>query len=367
MDDLLGAPDSATDYDSHRPLVSVIVPFYNVQAYIAECISSVLTQDHRNIELLLIDDASTDSSRAIADRYAKQDPRVRIITHNKNLGLGPARNTGARNASGSYFFFLDSDDYLASSSALRALVNSAQNNGHDVLIASCVSLTDDGKIIDHEKGHACGKIKAQGTDIGGMDAFLAVMGQSPKYYLPMRAWGTLIERNFYSALSLDYPPFEHEDIPHTPFMYASAKSLAFSEEVAVVYRTREGSISRTPWNARRIQRYRQMWNVFRENTQRFSLQDGLALSTIEMAGHMIWRMETNSFDSDGLAEAVSLLEEMMRDAARTRDLDKLWNFLDWTNRSLATWSGSHRSFAQIIAALPANLTVKYYERRLGVT
>ena len=92
-------------------LISVIMPVYNVENYLSQSIESVLNQDHRELELILIDDGSTDGSGSICDAYAAKDSRVRVI-HQKNGGAAAAKNAGLRMASGTYLCFVDSDDYL---------------------------------------------------------------------------------------------------------------------------------------------------------------------------------------------------------------------------------------------------------------
>ncbi|MCM1174322.1 MAG: glycosyltransferase [Blautia sp.] len=91
--------------------ISVIVAVYNVHDYLEQCIDSILLQTYENLELLLIDDESTDGSGAICDRYADQDERVRVI-HQKNSGCTAASLKGLREASGDYYMFVDSDDYV---------------------------------------------------------------------------------------------------------------------------------------------------------------------------------------------------------------------------------------------------------------
>ena len=92
-------------------LISVIMPVYNVADYLSQSIESVLHQNHQNLELILIDDGSTDGSGAICDDYACRDSRVRVI-HQKNGGAAAAKNAGLRIAAGTYLCFVDSDDYL---------------------------------------------------------------------------------------------------------------------------------------------------------------------------------------------------------------------------------------------------------------
>lgn len=98
---------------NEQPLISVIIPVYNVSKYLHSCLNSVINQSYHNLEIILIDDGSTDDSGKIADEYAKKEPRIRVI-HQKNAGLSAARNTGLNVMKGEYVTFIDSDDYVSS-------------------------------------------------------------------------------------------------------------------------------------------------------------------------------------------------------------------------------------------------------------
>ena len=89
-----------------NPKVSVIVPIYNVEKYLERCLYSLVNQSLQEIEIILIDDGSTDNSPLICDQYAKQDARIKVV-HKQNQGLGMARNTGLELASGEYVVFID--------------------------------------------------------------------------------------------------------------------------------------------------------------------------------------------------------------------------------------------------------------------
>lgn len=117
---------------------SVIVPVYNAEKYIAECIESVLNQTFSDLELLLVDDGSPDNSGAICDEYAAKDSRVKVF-HQENGGVCAARNTGLDNATGEYVSFVDSDDYLESN-ALEILYNDILTHNADV---SCALMAGD--------------------------------------------------------------------------------------------------------------------------------------------------------------------------------------------------------------------------------
>ncbi len=93
------------------PLISVIVPVYNVEKYLGKCIESIMAQTYQNLEIILVDDGSADKSGEICDEYARRDLRIRVI-HNENGGVSVARNTGIRQAAGEYIGLVDSDDYI---------------------------------------------------------------------------------------------------------------------------------------------------------------------------------------------------------------------------------------------------------------
>ena len=93
------------------PLVTIVVPIYNVEKYLTRCVDSIINQTYQNLEIILVDDGSPDNCPRICDEYAKKDHRIKVI-HKINAGLGMARNTGIENATGKYICFFDSDDYI---------------------------------------------------------------------------------------------------------------------------------------------------------------------------------------------------------------------------------------------------------------
>lgn len=94
-----------------EPLISIIVPVYNVEKYLSKCLDSLVNQTYKNIEIVCVDDGSTDSSGSICDEYAKKDARIKVI-HKENGGLSDARNVGLETINGEYVMFIDSDDWI---------------------------------------------------------------------------------------------------------------------------------------------------------------------------------------------------------------------------------------------------------------
>lgn len=131
-----------------QPLVSVIIPIYNVEQYLDRCIRSVAEQTYKNLEIILVDDGSTDGCPQICDSWAGRDGRIKVV-HKQNAGLGAARNTGIESATGRYIFFIDSDDYIDAATVKRC-VSAAVKNGAEVVLFGSADVYDDGTVIRRE-------------------------------------------------------------------------------------------------------------------------------------------------------------------------------------------------------------------------
>lgn len=117
-----------------KPVVSVVVPIFNVAKYLRQAVDSIINQTYKNLEIILVDDGSTDESGAICDEYAAHDSRI-VVIHNKNGGLGIAYNTGIRRATGKYIALLEPDDWI-DSKMYETMVHAAEKNKADV-VKSC--------------------------------------------------------------------------------------------------------------------------------------------------------------------------------------------------------------------------------------
>lgn len=130
--------------------VSVIVPFYNVESYIDECLNSLVSQSYKDIEIIAVDDCSPDHSIDFVISYANKDNRVKVVRHSENMGLGGARNTGLKHATGDYICFVDSDDYV-SRTFVEKLYKSAIDNKADVSICGYCCVEGNIKIPCHQE------------------------------------------------------------------------------------------------------------------------------------------------------------------------------------------------------------------------
>ena len=126
--------------------VSVVIPIYNVEKYIARCLDSVLAQSLNDLEIILVDDGTPDGSMQIVGRYAATDHRFRIVTHERNRGLMQARKTGYMIAESDYVLFCDSDDYLPPT-AIETLYNEAKRSDADIVSGDMTLVFPDGRQI----------------------------------------------------------------------------------------------------------------------------------------------------------------------------------------------------------------------------
>ena len=126
--------------------VSVIIPVYNVEQYLEYCIQSILSQDYNNLEIILVDDGSTDLSPEMCDEYGKKDARIKVI-HKENEGQAIARNTGVRELTGDYFTFVDSDDYIRSD-YISSMLKCAMEDQSDMVICGYTKTAQD---LDYSK------------------------------------------------------------------------------------------------------------------------------------------------------------------------------------------------------------------------
>lgn len=128
-------------------LISVIVPVYNAEKFLSECIDSILSQTHSNLEIILVNDGSSDTSGEICDEYAKRDSRIKVI-HQQNGGVCVARNKGLDIAEGEFVFFMDSDDYFPDSETLEVLYRDAVSNNADMAVGRMRAGHDKGVLND---------------------------------------------------------------------------------------------------------------------------------------------------------------------------------------------------------------------------
>lgn len=128
--------------------ISIIVPIYNVEKYLEKCLKTIINQTYKNLEIILINDGSTDNSEVICNKYSKQDSRI-IVLNKKNEGVSSARNEGIILSSGKYIVFIDPDDYV-SNEHIEKLYNCIINNNVDLVISNGIDVSENGTVLNHK-------------------------------------------------------------------------------------------------------------------------------------------------------------------------------------------------------------------------
>lgn len=216
------------------PLVSVIVPIYNVEDYLQICCDNVMSQTYKNIEIILVNDGSTDGSYEIAKRCAKMDSRI-VLLNQENGGLSAARNAGLKVAKGEYVLFVDSDDWIERD-CVQVLLQNIQENASDVSCCLAQYVSSTGSIRRGRRSF--GMDSLYGDEILP-DALLVKT-------FPTSACGKLYRRGFLSENSLLFKDgIVNEDTLFSIQIACLARKITFVDKVLFDIREREGSISRS--------------------------------------------------------------------------------------------------------------------------
>ena len=219
-------------------LISVIVPIYNVEKYLKKCIESIIQQTYDNLEIILINDGSTDNSPKICDNYAKKDKRIKVI-HKKNGGLSDARNYGLEIATGKYISFVDSDDYIHKQ-MIEKLYNNLKANYSDISICNICNVYPNGKKMN---------LSIPET---------SVVEQKQKFYniynkysvVTVVAWNKLYKKEIFKTIR--YPLGKvHEDEWIIFDILKNAQKISYLNEPLYYYIQREESISNS-FNLKRL-------------------------------------------------------------------------------------------------------------------
>lgn len=224
------------------PLISIIVPMYNVEKYIERCLDSLLNQTYQNLEIICVDDGSPDKSGEIAEEYAAKDKRV-VVIHKDNQGLGMARNTGLDNAKGEFVVFVDSDDFLQLD-LLENLVLAANGNCADTVIAG-YSRYKEGEVVPVSNPIADQVF--QGENILNNVLFKMI---GPKRdgtdTLNMAVWRVLFSLKIINKNNIRFPSereFISEDIIFDLKYYSACKCVCGINNMGYLYCLNAGSLT----------------------------------------------------------------------------------------------------------------------------
>lgn len=282
--------------------MSIVVPVFNVALFLPHCLESLAEQSYRDVEIIVVDDGSTDASGQICDRYARQDPRVRVV-HQPNAGLAAARNVGMATASGEYVLFVDSDDW-AGADLVAHLRDVMDHTNADVVVGDFVSTANE---KERPRPAPSGNAMLLTPD----DAIRTLMG--PQHVLWTVAWGKLFRRSLLTGL--EFPQGRlHEDEFFTYRALARAERVAHTTAASYFYRQRAGSIMASPLDLRRG---RDAIDAYRERAD-FLRQRGPA-DLVSEASAQVFRRQLQLYrvlDEDQHTTARRELRREMRGLAR---------------------------------------------------
>lgn len=270
-----------------NPLVSVIVPVHNSEHELDACLDSLSNQTYGNLDIVVIDDGSTDGSGAIAEKWAHHDKRFHVVWE-KNSGVATARNTGLREARGEYIAFVDSDDYVESDFVL-VMLNAIQT--HDADIAMCSLFSDYGK--DNNMASTVS------FDDAVISERLKIIDVLEYARLGLRNWqcGVLWNKFYKRSVmaSVLFPDGRiHEDEYVMPQILDHAKSIVLLPDRLYHYRAVEGSIMHKPYDIKRLDKaeafiIRMQWLAAKEAGELLGPSfDNLCVEFVN-ATHLDWR------------------------------------------------------------------------------
>ncbi|XAS75971.1 glycosyltransferase [Dermatophilaceae bacterium Sec6.4] len=215
------------------PLLSVVVPYYGVQDYIAPCLESIRVQRLQDIEVIMVDDGSLDASVEVAREYAERDERFRIVTK-VNGGLGPARNTGTGEATGQYLTFIDSDD-LVSRSSFELMVASLERSSSSFALCNARRFSRTSGVRQSWTHNQICQTTVAGTDIF----------EAPALVRDRMVWNKVYRRTFWDEYGYEFPPIRYEDYPVTLGAHLDAVTVDIISAHGYYWRERESGDSIT--------------------------------------------------------------------------------------------------------------------------
>ncbi len=223
-----------------QPLVSVVIPIYNVEEYLERCIDSVLSQSYQHLEVILVNDGSTDGCEAICRRYEQDDSRIRYISQ-ANKGLSGARNTGKREAKGEYLMFLDSDDWIHRD-CIGWMVELARKHDAQMVIGDWLKVSEmatDKPLVKDGK-----------EEILNMTSALTRMLQGEF----ISAWNKLFKKSLFQEV--DFPEGRNnEDYAVLTEIFEQCSKIVVTHNTTYYYYSRQGSITHSRFSIRSFDEY----------------------------------------------------------------------------------------------------------------
>ncbi|MEY9969326.1 CDP-glycerol glycerophosphotransferase [Streptacidiphilus sp. MAP12-16] len=310
------------------PRLSVVVPIYNVQLYLEECLASLAAQTFRDLDVILVDDGSTDSSAEIAEAFTQRDSRFRLVRQ-ENQGLGPARNTGSRemDPDGEFLTFVDSDD-IVPPNAYQLMIETLEQTGSDFVAGNVLRFRSVGYNPSWVHREPFGRTRLK-THVSEFSPLVT----------DRTAWNKIYRRSFWDEHAMQYPGILYEDAPVSVPLHFLAKSVDVLSEPVYYWRMREVGTK----------------SITQNRTDPKGLVDRVA--SIGMVRHFLheqpgaeFRKHQRFYDNNSLVEEMPLFFSVLPQAGE----EYRTAFLDHVGAMLGEIDSS------VLAALPEGLRIKYW-------
>lgn len=278
--------------------VTIIVPVYNVEKYLRESLDSAINQTYKNIEILVIDDGSKDSSGLICDEYAQKDNRIKVF-HQENAGLSGARNTGLKHATGDYIMFLDSDDTFEKK-ACEALVEYIEETNADYVIGNYTNMDEDGTIWDKPvfDKNKYEKFKLSITDY-----------ENSFYIMNSGVWNKIFRKSFLDEIGVLFEErLPAEDAIFTTFCFIKSKNVYYLPEVVYDYRLRYSDSISTNCSKNYFMGINKAYRIIYNNFKKYNHLDYYRYFYAKSVNYILFRfIDTNKLTNE---ERIDVLDEM---------------------------------------------------------
>ena len=232
----------------NNELISVIIPLYNSQKFIGKCIESLLNQTHKNCEIIVIDDASTDGSLKVVQALAEKDQRIKVFSGEKYSGVSAVRNVGLSNAKGDYVCFVDSDDYV-SKYFLQSLLNSLKDTGADV---SCVGVA---RVSERQRKNLDKCFNLEKYKVATFNKVEAMELLFTGRKIRMNIWNKIFHKKFFEGenkILYNENVYHGEDVEFLYDVFSRVEKVAFVPMKYYAYTKRNGSLVHSKMNEKKL-------------------------------------------------------------------------------------------------------------------